>query len=515
MAEARCQGVAVAGSVLHLDQNKKDPTGSCLFCMGQILYCDSKNTCAKAAGCGTMGVKLDDKGAASMIEKASCNDKLEVGYGRVDITPDYPVGMAGSASSRLSEGAMDPLYVTFIAIRQGENTFLVATMDLVGTYEEYAVSIRSHISRVTGVPEEHVILNSTHTHSSVSCRNAKAVNALQYRADLRDCCAEGATAALEDLSPAEVWYGSIRTQGMIWVRHYKMADGTFAGANYGSFKSGIVGHASQADPEMQVIRFARDAEDKKDIVLMNFPAHATINQKSLLLSADFPGPAREYVAEKTGALVAYFIAGGGDQVPVSRVPEENFSTDYKVYGREVGRFAVECMKDLTKVENAELGFAKRTFMGKSNKTDLDRADEALAVKAIWDQVGGRGTKEGRAAAKEHGFWSVYEVTAILNRMHFPENRSMELKSLAIGDVSLIFAPYEMFGSNAMQIKEGSPYPMTFIVSCSQNHDGYLPSRLGCQIGCYEAQITKFQPGTAEKLVEEYIDILKDMKKINR
>lgn len=444
------------------------------------------------------------------MEKKNAISRFEVGYGRVDITPDYPVGMAGSASSRTSEGALDPIYMTFIALRQGENTFLVSTVDLVCSYEEYMEPVRKHLQKVTGLPYESIIINSTHTHSSVAARNEKGTGCLQFRADLIRLSEIGAKEALEDLSPADALYGSIMTEGMTWVRHYKMADGTFAGANYGSFKSGIIGHASVADQEMQIVKFAR--EGKKDVVLMNFPAHATINQSSTLLSADFPAPAREYVAEQTDSLVAYFIAGGGDQVPVSRVVEERFSTDYQVYGKEIGRIAVECMKNLTKAEDGALCFLRRTFIGKSNKADLDRADEAMAVKAIWEQVGGRGTPEGRAAAKEHGFSSVYEVTAILNRMRFADKRSLEIKTLAIGNISFIFAPYEMFGSNAVQIKEGSPYPMTFIVSCSQNHDGYMPSELGWKLRCYEAQITRYAPGTAEKLAQEYVDMLKEMKK---
>lgn len=436
---------------------------------------------------------------------------LEAGYGRVDITPGYPVAMAGSATTRISEGVMDPLYFTCVALRWGEETFLVTTMDLVGTYREFADPARTHISQATGIPEDRIFLNSTHTHSSVAIRTTGGKGIEQYRNEFYAWAAEAAKAALEDLSPAEVWYGSTQTEGMTWVRHYKMADGTYAGANYGSFQSGIIGHASEPDQQMQLIKFVRSAEDKKDIVLINFPSHATINQKSTLLSADFPGPARQYIAEQTDTLVAYFIAGGGDQVPVSRVVSEQFSTDYRVYGEEIGRIAVECMNNLTKLETTDLRFSRRTFTGKSNTEDMDRLDEAKAVQEIWNQVGGRGTEQGKAAAKEHGFSSVYEVTAILNRANFEPTRSMELKTLAIGDVSFVFAPYEMFGSNAMQIKAGSPYAMTFMITCSENHDGYLPSELGWQIRCYEAQITRYAPGTAEQLAEEYVDMLTEMK----
>ena len=44
-------------------------------------------------------IKFDGRGAAMMKEMIS--KILEVGYGRADITPGYPVGLAGSAASRL------------------------------------------------------------------------------------------------------------------------------------------------------------------------------------------------------------------------------------------------------------------------------------------------------------------------------------------------------------------------------------------------------------------------------
>ena len=438
---------------------------------------------------------------------------LLVGYGRVNITPDYPVAMAGGAAKRVSEGALDPIYITCIALRQGEETILFATMDFVGTYEEFAAPITAAMSKAIGLPENRIILNSTHSHSSVSMRYISGDGIARYTEDFTAWAIECAKQALADLTPAKVCHGSIIADGMNWVRHYKMANGTFAGANYGSFKtSEPIGHVVNPDRQMQIIKFVRPAEGKKDVVLMSFPCHATMNQRSTLLSADFPGPTRDYIEEKTGTLVAYFIGAGGDQVPSSRIEGESFSSDYKVFGAELGRIAVECLENLTELKTNELRFSQKTYFGKSNKADMDKADEVLAIEKIWEQVGGRGTPEGRAAAKERGFHSVYEVTAILNRMRFEIDRTMELRAIGIGEISIIFAPYEMFGVSGRAIKEGSPYDMTFIISCSHNHDGYLPSEYGCKLRCYEAQITKFEWGTAEKLVDEYVALLEEMKK---
>ena len=451
-------------------------------------------------------------GKSGKAETVPKPDQLMVGYGRVDITPEYPVSLAGSASDRLSTDILDPLYMTCIAIKKAEQTYLVVTIDLVGTYEAYANAVRSAMATATGIPEDQIILNATHTHSSVSASSGEKEGIAQYQMQLVEWGAAAATEAVDDLSPAEVWYGSTMAEGMAWVRHYTLNNGTYAGANFGDFNSGaITGHAQDADTEMQLIRFERPAKDKKDVVLMNFPAHATMNGSGTEISADFPGPARKYVAETTNTLVAYFIAAAGNQVPSSRIASENFSSDYNIYGEELGHIAVNALNNMTKLDSSEVKFSQKTFVGQSNKEDMHLLPEALVVESIWAQVGGRGTEAGRKAAKEHGFSSVYEVTAILNRAKFAETRSIELKALAIGDVSMIFAPYEMFGSNGRQIKDASPYGMTFIVTCSHGHAGYLPDKLGVDIRCYEAQITKFTPGTAEILVQEYVNMLTELK----
>lgn len=53
--------------------------------------------------------------------------------------------------------------------------------------------------------------------------------------------------------------------------------------------------------------------------------------------------------------------------------------------------------------------------------------------------------------------------------------------------------------------------MTFVVTCSQNHDGYLPSELGWEVESYESMITRWARGTAEELAKEYVNMLTEMK----
>lgn len=437
------------------------------------------------------------------------SEDLQVGFGRVNITPDYTVQLAGGSTTRLSTGYMDYSYVTCVAIKPDDQTYLVFTMDFICAEDVFVDPAKAAIAEATGIPEANILMNATHTHSGVAIRTDTAENVAKYRGDFYVWATEAAQAAVADLSAAEVYRGSTET-GMAYVRHYVNAEGGYYGPNFGDSSPGLVSHTSEADTELQLIRFTRAAEDKKDVVMINFPAHATLNQSSTSLSADFPGPTRDYIEQNSDSLVAYFIAAAGNQVPSGRLSGESPYSDYVAYGQALGQCALDIMDSLTKVEGQSVKLSTETFVGQSMKEGLDRLAEAQAVKAQWDVVG-RGTDAGKAAAQNAGFSSVYEVSAILERAGTADTNEMEIKVMSIGDMGLIFAPYEMFSEQGMYIKEKSPYDFTFIVTCGEGAEGYLPSELGCEIGSYEYMVTDYARGTAEQLADEFVKMLTEIK----
>ena len=40
-------------------------------------------------------------------------------------------------------------------------------------------------------------------------------------------------------------------------------------------------------------------------------------------------------------------------------------------------------------------------------------------------------------------------------------KEIQMAALSLGPVGMVFAPYEMYDTNGMQIKEGSPFLLTF------------------------------------------------------
>ena len=62
----------------------------------------------------------------------------------------------------------------------------------------------------------------------------------------------------------------------------------------------------------------------------------------------------------------------------------------------------------------------------------------------------------------------------------------------------------------MNIKEGSPFTATFVVTCCNNGLGYIPSMEGFNNNTYEANNGKFVPGTGEILADEYVKMLESL-----
>jgi len=458
---------------------------------------------------------------------------LHVGFARESIIPDI-LGVqiaGGDASARLSEGYLDELAVTCVAIREGGETVLLYTIDFI-TVDKHVYAAQEKIVEATGVPAHNILLNTTHTHSGVSIRSSwPGVD--NYRTMYQDAAARAGVDAIKDLSPAEMYYGSDITENMVVVRHYLMNNGTTYGNGHGSSSSGYKEHLYPADGEMQVIKFARPAADKKDVVLMNLGAHATIvnGVHAKLLSADWPGVARAYVEHElddTGMpdpekesdyLCAVFEAAAGDQIPNSAIKSiAPYGNKHPEFGNKLGEYCMGVLNgEMTKATGTGIRLHVMTYTAPTMKEgleDAERFNQAKEISSLSSKLGSSHA-EVKALVSKYGFPSVYEATGLVSRSKYPATYSMELHYMSIDGVAFIFAPFEMFGVTGREIKDNSPYDMTFVITCSENadgyHRGYLPHALGCEESFYEYDVTKFQRGTAEDLAKMYVKLLTEMK----
>jgi len=464
--------------------------------------------------------------AALLLTACACSsaggdaskEGLQVGFARESITPNYPVCLqGGSYRERISTGFLDMLYLTCVAVTDGSQTYLIYTADIKLGTGAFGPETRARVLAATGIPMENIYINGTHTHAGVAIRY-NWDNADRYREDFYEAAIKAAEKAVKDLAPAEISIGTVMTENMAWVRHYNMADGTVAGSNFGNHGSGYVGHTFEADNEMQLVLFTRDQLDekgkaKKDVLLASFPAHATFTEGGTDMSADFPGPFRDYVEQNADVHCAYFIGSAGDQTPSSRIAGEAFSKNYREYGQELGRYAVETLPKMTKLEGGtEIKAVNGTYTGATHKvgTDPQRVTAATAINDARSTYGNNSSEVQKMLA-EYGFSSYLDALWTVKRSNLPDQRDMEMKLLAIGDLSFVFAPYEMFGANGRFIKDNTPYAMTFIATCSEGDNSYIPTKEAFDYNCYESQCSYFARGAAEAIADQYVSMLTELK----
>ena len=431
---------------------------------------------------------------------------LQAGFGRENITPDYPVGLGGysDADTRISEGFVDYIYTTCVAVTSGADTVLMFTIDTCAVAHNTANEIRDKVSSVVGVPKENIFASGTHCHSAPSLSGYD--NAARYKTDLMNACLRAAETAMADRSPVQLKTATPEFEGMNFVRHYKMADGSYAGSNFGDYSKGVVAHAAEADHQMVLVQFDREG-DKKDILMVNWQAHpdsaSAIGYNTI--AASWIGPLRTKLEALSGMNVAYFTGPSGNLTYDSRLPELKNGLDWRGYGEKMAELANGALVDLQPMEGTAIKTTGTMFTVEIDHSWDHMLPQANEVFDLWKSAG---KSAGDALGKTYDFTSSYQARAIRSRAAMGATQTLEVNAFCIGGVGFTTGTYEMFSTNAMFVKENSPFAVTFLMT---GNSGYIPSEQAFEYRCYEADTGFYAKGTAEKLADNYVAMLKQIK----
>ena len=426
---------------------------------------------------------------------------LQIGYAKINVTPSYSVGISGysNASERMSDGLMTYIYATCIAATEGDETILIYTVDNIAMEHNHAEQFRDLITQATGIPGDKIFFGATHSHS---CPEKSG----QYKVDLGNWLVEGAQKALADRGPATMLAGTKVIEGMNFVRHYEMIDGTYAGSNFGDFNKVIVGHATENDPQMVLVKFDR-ADDQKDVLLVNWQAHPD-SAKELgynSLAASWVGPLRDELEKLCGMEVAYFTGAAGNQNKDSKIPEEQNNMTWNEYGVKMGQLANEALTCLQPVTGSGIKSYRQMLEVEIDHSWDHMLAQANEVYDLWKSVD---KSAGDALGKTYGFTSSYQARAIRSRASLGKTAQLEINAFSICGVGFTTGTYEMFSDHSNYVKKNSPFDVTFVITgCS----GYIPTPEAYEYRSYEADTGYYAAGTGEKLAEAYVDMLKQVK----
>lgn len=446
-------------------------------------------------------------------ETTAAASGIMVGFGRANITPEYSVPLAGygNTSMRMSTSFQTYLYSNCVAVSDGENTLLLFNNDLTSIGNNHADNIRDAVSAKLGISREFIFVAATHNHSAPDLGNSAEPNITKYNSELVDWHVEAAEAALEDMKPCTgMFYGSANPEGLNFIRHYVLEDGTYKGDNFGDLNpSPYAGHTHDVDNQLQVVKFAR--EGGKDVVMVNWQTHPHRGGggSNTIITADLAGIMVTELEKKADAHVAYFTGAAGNVNPSSRIPEENITPDYWVQGETLASHANSILSgEMTELTLGKIQATSTKYTGEADHSEDHLVPYALEVQALWTK--NNNFIEAVTLANTYGINSPYHAGAIVSKAGNPSTYTMEIYAASIGDFGIAGAPFEMFDENGKYIKENSPFAQTFVLELCNGSIGYIPSEEGYRIRCYEANTGKFAPGAGELVAEEYVKLLEQI-----
>ncbi len=454
----------------------------------------------------TVGEQIIDKGIYDATGFAA-------GFGRVDISPTYPVSMGGygNVSSRRSGAILDPLYATCVAISDGENTVLLYSVDLCGVSKANFNQVAIRVKKKLGIPSENIFITATHSHSSPEIRSDD-ISLSAYKKKFYEDMTQAAVDAVADLDKTELFIGSAETDNLNYVRRYFREDGTFGGAGSSATPSPYVRHETEADGQMQVLKL--DRKNQKDIVLVNWQCHpcaAGSSPSSTDVSADFVGVLRKEAEKNLDVYFSYYQGGAANLGYFSWIDGEPDHFDYKAHGKKLAEVLYQALENLTAVKSGKVQALSLDY--EARRPDFSQYDVEMARKIVQANAAGNGALASRLM-NQAGIRSLHlarNIVMIDELTDTKESAILNIGAISIGDVAFTGVPYEMFDTSGKEIKSASSFAMTFTLGYTNGSNGYMPSINSFPNGAYEVDSCHFEAGTAEGVVSSLLNMLQTMK----
>lgn len=400
------------------------------------------------------------------------NGILQAGIAKTDITPAIPVKLYGYASRKTySEGVHDPLTARAVVFGNSGNKILLVSTDIGSFGSEVFPVFRKAVMDKFGLKESEIFLSAIHSHSSpVLSLNPEAgdPNNIEYTRTLQDKLLGLIDEALNNMKP--VMTGSGAGSSPVGANRREMRpDGSIT---LGRNPWGIT------DKEVLVMKIS--TTDGKPVgALYDYATHSTsLGPRNMLISGDILGLSAQFVEKILGkdVISPVFAGASGNIDPWYRVlPEFNDEPGWipepVLLGTLLGEEVVHVFR---RIQNMEPG---------------GKISTGYAVLECPRKT----TEDNQAQVGQSPTVPVHITVARIGN-----------------DIAFAGFNVEMLTEIGMEIKAGSPYKHTFIITHCNGASGYLAPAELYKEGGYEVQSTRFEIGSSAMVVRKTLRMLYDL-----
>lgn len=447
---------------------------------------------------------------------------LQAGTGRVDITPPLTIPYLGyEPRHAFFQGVHDPLYARAVALDDGATQVILIAADSIGYANDvlgpgrnFTAEVRRRIEERTGVPAAHIMLATTHAHSTPETANLRRLldtpAAAPWLDVLMDQLASAAAMAFTQRQPSHIKAGTGQVVGVSRNRRVVGKEGRIlAGA-------ASTAEAERANPgalDLQVgVLLLESRDNHTRTVLTNFACHPVTVQVQPLVSADFPGPAMHFVEQSVPHCVnSLFLQGACGNIN----PRRNTTdfADVERYGLMLGGEVVKVVMGLSAPDYPAsaptLAVASETvLLPVRDLPPREPAQQAYTAATVALAAAASEDERNRWRARQR---MAEETLILIDRGAAPI--PAEVQVIRIGDSALVALPGEPFVELGLAIKARSVASHTFVIGYANDWIGYLTTPQAWEEGGYEVSPgpwTRVGPTGGEQVVEKAVELIRGL-----
>lgn len=455
------------------------------------------------------------------ISELSFPSEFSAGYAREDFSPyGYDMDMYSGKNGKV---VLDPMYVTCLALWDGDELALIYSLDFRGASADFTSKYKSVLKNELKdlIDTDKIFFNATHDHSGPNASSPNGPNVkLWYETIFDDAFMMATKKAILDLAPSKLYTGKAQSDpGTNFVRRYVRDNtdgkGEFTGIHNIVPSTNIIGYETEADKELRTMRFIR--EGKKDIVYANWQGHAAHGAVyRYQFTADFIHWMREGVEAEMDVHFMYANGASGNLNFTAKLNDTPFTSPYF---SQVGKSLVGTVKKAVAADHEiQTGDFKVTyipFLATVKHEDADTVERAKAANEVLKAYKAEHGSDmpAKRIQEQTGFQSKYEISHIITRSGMGETNIIGISAFSFGDVGMTFVPFEQFDTNAMQTRDGVAdlYEVVFTAAYSNGSHSYIPSAYAAPHGGYEVYSSRYVDSTGDDIAFALRDALRAMK----
>ena len=415
---------------------------------------------------------------------------MKAGFHEIDITPRVGVGLSGFGPflNRMSSAVRDPLKARAAAFELDGTTAIMVSCDLIGLTRELIDTVKNDVSKRTGIPTDHVMIQCTHTHSGPNTGGYVGWGNIDepYLTLLPGRIANACCGAVERLHEVVFAYTTSPCEGIGLNREHDKDAPPLADVLRDDWHPA---KPELTDTRCHVMKFTDATTGQLDGFMAYFGCHPVVCcAASHYIHGDFVGVAMNLLEREHPGSVGLFLQGAQGDVN-SCVVHKSEQESLLALDVIAARFANAVRAGLSQAEvqpinNLQCLSRMQTFTARL--IPLDRLNEMIAEQTAIATADGASDQDDAVRMANVLLCTLRRLAARIERGEDLSLHVAEIQGIRLGPITFLGAPFEIMQPIKNEVISAARAEVPLVMGQANGSMGYAPDRAVAARGGYAA-----------------------------